>query len=112
MTRPLILSVETATLGGGVFLGRGDEELAASIGRPDVSHSNSLLSDINDCLNHAGVSLADIDVFACASGPGSFTGLRIGIATVKGLAATLDRPSLGRSEERRVGKECRSRWSP
>ena len=95
MTRPLILSLETATLGGGVFLGRGDKELAAKIGRPDVSHSNSLLSDINDCLHHAGVSLADIDVFACASGPGSFTGLRIGIATVKGLAATLDRPSLG-----------------
>ena len=95
MTRPLILSLETATLGGGVFLGRGDAELAAKIGRSDVSHSNSLLSDINDCLNHAGVSLGDIDVFACASGPGSFTGLRIGIATVKGLAATLDRPSIG-----------------
>lgn len=95
MTRPLILSLETATLGGGVFLGRGEVELAAKVGRPDVSHSNNLLSDINDCLNQAGVSLADIDVFACASGPGSFTGLRIGIATVKGLAATLDRPSLG-----------------
>ena len=95
MTRPLILSLETATLGGGVFLGRRDVELAAKIGRSDVSHSNSLLSDINDCLNQAGVSLGDIDVFACASGPGSFTGLRIGIATLKGLAATLDRPSIG-----------------
>ena len=95
MTRPLILSIETAALGGSVFLGRGDVELAAKIGRSDVSHSSSLLSDINDCLNNAGVSLSDIDLFACASGPGSFTGLRIGIATVKGLAATLDRPSLG-----------------
>ena len=95
MTPPLILSLETATLGGGVFLGRGGVELAAKVGRSDVSHSNSLLSDINDCLSKAGVSLADIDVFACASGPGSFTGLRIGIATVKGLAATLDRPSIG-----------------
>ena len=95
MTRPLILSLETATLGGGVFLGRGDVELAAKVGRSDGSHSNSLLSDISDCLNDAGVSLGDIDLFACASGPGSFTGLRIGIATVKGFAATLDRPSLG-----------------
>lgn len=95
MMRPLILSLETATLGGGVFLGRGDVKLAAKIGRSDVSHSNSLLSDINDCVNEAGVTLNDIDVFACASGPGSFTGLRIGIATVKGLAATLDRPSIG-----------------
>ena len=95
MTRPLILSLETATLGGGVFLGRGEVELAATVGRSDVSHSNSLLSDINDCLNNAGVSLGEIDVFACAVGPGSFTGLRIGIATVKALAATLDRPTLG-----------------
>ena len=95
MTRPLILSLETATLGGGVFLGRGDVELAARVGRSDVSHSNSLLNDINDCLNQAGVTLGDVDVFACASGPGSFTGLRIGIATVKGLTATLDRPSIG-----------------
>src|SRR5687767_8678007 len=95
MPRQLILSLETATLGGGVFLGRGEAELAAKIGRSDVSHSNSLLSDINDCLNKGGVTLCDIDVFACASGPGSFTGLRIGIATVKGLAATLDRPSIG-----------------
>ena len=95
MTRPLILSLETATLRGGVFLGRGDVEMAAKVGRSDVSHSNSLLSDINDCLQNAGVSLSDIDLFACAVGPGSFTGLRIGIATVKALAATLDRPSLG-----------------
>ena len=95
MTGPLILSLETATMGGGVFLGRGDVELAARTGRSDVSHSNTLLSDINDCLNKAGLSLSDIEVFACASGPGSFTGLRIGIATVKGLAATLDRPSIG-----------------
>ncbi len=93
--RPVILSLETATLDGSVFLGRGIEELASKLGRPDVSHSNSLLSDINDCLNAAGLSLTDVDVFACAAGPGSFTGLRIGIATLKGLAATLDRPSLG-----------------
>jgi tRNA threonylcarbamoyladenosine biosynthesis protein TsaB len=78
-----------------VYLGRGEVELAAKVGRSDVSHSNTLLSDINDCLHNAGVLLSDIDLFACAVGPGSFTGLRIGIATVKALAATLDRPSLG-----------------
>ncbi|HEY5883779.1 MAG TPA: tRNA (adenosine(37)-N6)-threonylcarbamoyltransferase complex dimerization subunit type 1 TsaB, partial [Pyrinomonadaceae bacterium] len=47
------------------------------------------------CLTAAGVALSEVDLFACASGPGSFTGLRIGIATIKGLAATLDRPSIG-----------------
>ncbi len=92
---PLILSLETATPGGSIFLTRGADELAASKGNPQVSHSNSILAEINECLNHAGLKLADIDLFACASGPGSFTGLRIGIATLKALAATLDRPCVG-----------------
>ena len=92
---PLTLSLETATLGGSVFLGRGQLQLATRSGDPQVSHSNSLLSDINDSLREAGVQLADVDLFACALGPGSFTGLRIGIATLKSLAATLKRPCVG-----------------
>ena len=91
----LILSLETATLGGSVFLGRGRLQLAARSGNPQVSQSSSLLQDINDCLEEVDVSLRDIDLFACASGPGSFTGLRIGIATVKALAASLKRPCVG-----------------
>jgi len=91
----LILSLETATPGGSIFLARGADELATSKGNPQVSHSNSILAEINECLKHAGLKLADIDLFACTSGPGSFTGLRIGIATLKALAATLDRPCVG-----------------
>ncbi|MBA2525043.1 MAG: tRNA (adenosine(37)-N6)-threonylcarbamoyltransferase complex dimerization subunit type 1 TsaB [Pyrinomonadaceae bacterium] len=86
---PLILSIDTATLGGSVCLARGDAVLATRIGDPTVSHSNSLLKDINECLDQAGVSLRNVDLLAAASGPGSFTGLRIGLATVKALAATL-----------------------
>jgi len=92
---PLILSLETATLGGSVFLGRGSLELATRAGDPQVSQSASLLNDINDILEEAGASLQDVDLFACASGPGSFTGLRIGIATLKALAASLKRPCVG-----------------
>ena len=92
---PLILSLETATLGGSVFLGRGNQQLAARSGDPEVSHSNSLLSNINDSLDEAGIALEEVELFTCASGPGSFTGLRIGIATLKALAATLQRPCVG-----------------
>ena len=92
---PVILSLETATMGGSIFLARGTDALATREGDSKVSHSNSILSDINECLNAAGLRLANIDLFACASGPGSFTGLRIGIATLKALAATLDRPCVG-----------------
>lgn len=91
----LILSVETATLGGSVCVTRGTMELSKLAGSPEISHSNTLLRDIDETLKRANVTLQDVELFACASGPGSFTGLRIGIATVKALAATLERPSLG-----------------
>src|SRR6185295_948696 len=55
----------------------------------------TLLTDIDRLLVQLDLTVRDIDVFAAASGPGSFTGLRIGLATVKGLAATLDRPCAG-----------------
>jgi tRNA threonylcarbamoyladenosine biosynthesis protein TsaB len=92
---PIILSLETATLGGSVFLGRGNVTLATRLGDPKVSHSNSLLSDIDGSLADAGISLQDVGLLACASGPGSFTGLRIGVATLKALAATLRVPCVG-----------------
>ncbi|HEV7747303.1 MAG TPA: tRNA (adenosine(37)-N6)-threonylcarbamoyltransferase complex dimerization subunit type 1 TsaB [Pyrinomonadaceae bacterium] len=95
MSAPLILSLETATMGGSVWLGFGAVELATRIGDPAVSQSATLLQDINDCLAEAGVKLAEVDLFACASGPGSFTGLRIGIATLKALATSLGRPAVG-----------------
>jgi tRNA threonylcarbamoyladenosine biosynthesis protein TsaB len=92
---PLILSVETATLAGSVSLARGDEVLSTISGDNEVSHSNRLLSEIDSVLTEAGYSLPDIDLYAVALGPGSFTGLRIGIATVKGLAFTLKKPCVG-----------------
>ncbi len=93
--KPLILSVETATLSGSVAVSRGTEILSSSTGDSGVSHSHTLLGDIDTVLAQTDVGLADIDLFAVASGPGSFTGLRIGIATVKALAATLIRPCVG-----------------
>lgn len=95
MSLPVILALETATMGGSVFVGRGPAELVAINGDPQVSQSSSLLSDINTALEDAGLTLQDVDLFACTSGPGSFTGLRIGIATLKALAATLNRPCIG-----------------
>ena len=92
---PTILSIETATLGGGVCLLQGNRVLATVSGDPQLSHSNTLLSDINKCLEAAKTTIESVQLFAAASGPGSFTGLRIGLATVKALAATLARPCVG-----------------
>src|SRR5918993_82488 len=92
---PLILSIETATLGGGVCVSDGDSVRAMVAGDPALSHSNSLLSDINQCLQAADATIQDVQLFAAACGPGSFTGLRIGLATVKGLATSLERHCIG-----------------
>lgn len=92
---PLILSIETATLGGGVCISEGDSVRAMVAGDPALSHSNTLLRDINQCLQEANATIQDMQLFAATSGPGSFTGLRIGLATIKALAATLKRPCLG-----------------
>lgn len=92
---PLILSFDTATLGGSVCLSRGDRLLGSITGDPQISHSHSLLRDINLVLETAGLALGNVELFAAAAGPGSFTGLRIGLATVKALAMTLNRPCAG-----------------
>jgi tRNA threonylcarbamoyladenosine biosynthesis protein TsaB len=89
---PLILAVETATLAGSIAIASGQTVLGSSNGDPAISHSNTLLADLDKLLAESKIKLPEIDLFAVAAGPGSFTGLRIGIATVKALAATLDRP--------------------
>jgi tRNA threonylcarbamoyladenosine biosynthesis protein TsaB len=91
-TEPLILAIETATLAGSIAIAHGARIIGGLNGDPAVSHSNTLLADLDKLLVQTETKLADIDLFAVAAGPGSFTGLRIGIATVKALAATLDRP--------------------
>jgi tRNA threonylcarbamoyladenosine biosynthesis protein TsaB len=92
---PLILSIETATLAGSISLSKGAELLSSSAGDSTLSHSNTLLADIDRLLETAGIKVNEVELFAVASGPGSFTGLRIGIATVKALAVTLNRPCIG-----------------
>jgi len=94
MNKPLILSIETATLGGSIALSKGTEILVSRTGNSEVSHSNTLLTDIDEVLTSRGFSIGDIDLFAVANGPGSFTGLRIGLATVKALSTTLSRPAI------------------
>jgi tRNA threonylcarbamoyladenosine biosynthesis protein TsaB len=91
----LILSLETATRAGSIALTSGARPLASWTGDEQTSHSVSLLHQIEAILKEAGVVLRDVELFAAAMGPGSFTGLRIGLATIKSFAATLARPCLG-----------------
>ena len=93
---PLILSIETATRSGSCALIRGETVLAVSRTEASASsHSELLLLSVKELLEKANVTLSEIEVFAAASGPGSFTGLRIGLATVKAFAATMQRSCAG-----------------
>jgi tRNA threonylcarbamoyladenosine biosynthesis protein TsaB len=91
----LILSLETATRAGSIAVSLGPQMLCSGAGDPAVSHSSDLLSLIKTVLEEARVSLREIEVFAASVGPGSFTGLRIGLATLKSFAETLAKPCVG-----------------
>lgn len=59
------------------------------------THSQIIVPLVSDVLEKTGISISDIDVFATSLGPGSFTGLRIGVATAKSFAQALDKPIIG-----------------
>ncbi len=88
---PLILAIETATRAGSVALARGGVILKAASGDAAASHSTNLIELIDGILQSAGVVLREVDLFGAAVGPGSFTGLRIGLATTKSLAMCMGR---------------------
>ncbi len=69
----------------------GEAELEQSIQESHI-HSEKLLTIIQQVTNTAGITLRELDAIAISIGPGSFTGLRIGLSTAKGLAFALDKP--------------------
>jgi len=87
-----ILAVDSSSLTGSVALCCDEMLIAESLLNVRSTHSEKLLKQIDLLLDEAGWQLADIDLFVIVTGPGSFTGLRIGIATVKGLAQVVDKP--------------------
>ena len=91
----LILAFESSAKAASVALVRNGELVAQSFQSSGLTHSKTLLPMAEDMLKNTGLALPDVDLIACAHGPGSFTGIRIGIATVKGLAWALEKPCIG-----------------
>jgi tRNA threonylcarbamoyladenosine biosynthesis protein TsaB len=87
-----ILSIETATLAGGVALMEEAGLIAEYRLHVEVRHSERLLSAIDRLLSDSGTAAADLDAIAISIGPGSFTGLRVGLSTAKGLAMGSRKP--------------------
>ena len=87
-----ILGIETATKTGGVAIVSEAGVLAEYTLNIEVTHSERLMSTVDRVLADTGLAMSNIDGFGVSIGPGSFTGLRIGLSTVKGLAFTTGKP--------------------
>lgn len=91
----LVAAIDTTARTGSYALVRNGEVLAVASGDPSRPHAARLPAALVDLLTAQRLGLPDVDVFAVAAGPGSFTGLRIGIATIQGLALALNKPAVG-----------------
>jgi tRNA threonylcarbamoyladenosine biosynthesis protein TsaB len=91
----LVLALDTTTSTGSCALARDGRVVFEQVNDAPNAHAEHLPGDLMSLLDRARVSLREIDVFAVATGPGSFTGLRIGIATMQGLAFAEGKPLVG-----------------
>ena len=91
----LILAFESSAKAASVALVRDGALISQYSQCTALTHSRTLLPMAEDMLKNAELSMADVDMIAVAHGPGSFTGIRIGVSTVKGLAWAADKPCVG-----------------
>jgi tRNA threonylcarbamoyladenosine biosynthesis protein TsaB len=102
-----ILAVDTATKSCSVAVIDDDTLLAESTSFNDQTHYRQLLNIIDTVLGKANMKIGQVDGFAVSIGPGSFTGLRIGISSVKGLAFSLNKPVVGVSSLQTLAFQCK-----
>ena len=89
-----LLALESSAKAASCAVFAGGELLASAWQAAGLTHSRTLLPMVEDMLRNCGLAAADMDAFAVAAGPGSFTGLRIGVSAVKGLAWGLEKPCI------------------
>lgn len=87
----LILSLDTTTRSGSLAVVRDGRVVHEQAGQGPLTHAQRLPGDLMTACRAAGISIADVELFAVGAGPGSFTGLRVGIATIQGLAVARGR---------------------
>jgi tRNA threonylcarbamoyladenosine biosynthesis protein TsaB len=104
----LVLALDTTTRVGSTALVDNDRIIAERAGDGSRTHAERLPRELLALVTDSGRALADVDVYAVAAGPGSFTGLRIGIATMQGLAFVSKRPMIGVSALEALGRTAAS----
>jgi len=90
-----ILALDTSSRAASCALLRGGTLAGEFFANTGLTHSQTAMPMVEALLRQTGASLRDIDIYAVSTGPGSFTGLRIGIASVKGMACAAGKPCAG-----------------
>lgn len=90
-----ILALDTTSEHGSVALRSNGETMAEIALHSADGFAHLIFAVIEDVLHRAGIGLTDVDCFAATSGPGSFTGVRVGLSAVKGLAEASGKPAVG-----------------
>lgn len=91
----IILAVDTSTNVASCAIIDDEKLLGEFTINDNITHSQKLLPLISDTLDRCNLDIEDIDVFAVANGPGSYTGLRIGVGTINGLAQATEKSVVG-----------------
>lgn len=91
----LILGIETSAVSVGAALLSDGKVLSETYLNVGLTHSETLMEVVSACLHNADKTVADVDAFAVSRGPGSFTGIRIGVSAVKGLCFGTGKPVYG-----------------
>lgn len=91
----LVLAIETVIRGGSVSIYKDNQEVDTVAGEGNISRSEDLLQMIANLFQKNNLCLTNVDIISVATGPGSFTGIRIGIATAKGLSLALNCDIIG-----------------
>lgn len=101
-----ILALESSAITASVAVTEDETLLAQSFQNSGLTHSATLMPMVADLLKNTGLTLDEMDVIAVAAGPGSFTGVRIGVAAAKGLAWPGDKPCAPCSTLKSMAWQC------
>ena len=101
-----ILALETSAKACSAAVTENGCVVASAFQCTGLTHSRTLMPMVEDMLRNADLSLSDCDIIAVANGPGSFTGIRIGIAAAKGLAFAAEKPMAGISTLEAMAMNC------
>lgn len=106
----LLLAIDTAATlcAACVYDAKADAELGRAVHDIGKGHAERLMATIDEALKRAGKAYADLDRIAVSIGPGSFTGVRVGVAAARGLALALKIPAVGVSTLAAIAAEARA----